>query len=64
MQQRSNQDILLLIARLRASPNVLKKVHLDNAPCRFSVGASGCALWQHESRTNPMHSACLARRST
>ncbi len=59
MQQRSNQDILLLIARLRASPNDLKNFHLNDAPCWFSVGASGCALWQHESRTNPMHSPCL-----
>lgn len=29
MQQRSNQDILLLIARLRASPNDLKNFHLN-----------------------------------
>lgn len=51
MQQRSNQDILFLIARTWASPNV-KNFHLGDAPCWFSVGASGCALWQHESRTN------------
>jgi hypothetical protein len=48
MQRRSNQDILLLIARTRASPNALKNFHVSDAPCWFSVGASGCALWQHE----------------
>ncbi len=52
MQRRSNQDILLLIARTRASPNALKKFHLGDAPCWFSVGALNCALWQHESRAN------------
>jgi hypothetical protein len=35
MQQRSNQDILLLIARERASPNVSKNFHLKTAPCHF-----------------------------
>jgi hypothetical protein len=52
MQRRSNQDILLLIARTRASPNALKNFHVGDAPCWFSVGALGCALWQHESRAN------------
>lgn len=52
MQRRSNQDILLLIARTRASPNALKNFHLGDAPCWFSVGALDCALWQHESRAN------------
>ncbi len=48
MQRRSNQDILLLIARLRASPNALNNFHLNDAPCWFSVGALECALWQRE----------------
>ena len=59
MQRRSNQDILLLIARTRASPNALKNFHVSDAPCWFSVGALGCALWQHEFTDQPVHPPCF-----
>ena len=45
MWQRSYQDILLLIARDRASPNVfsISNSLYRNAPCA-RIGALGCAL--------------------
>ncbi len=46
MTRRSNQDILLLIAQQRASPNV-QKTSMYNLLLVGSVsGALGCALWQ------------------
>ncbi|AXJ06507.1 hypothetical protein CFN16_20995 [Pseudomonas fluorescens] len=59
MQRRSNQDILLLIARGRAIPNMQKNFHLKTAPCRSSVGALDCALWQLCSRLTDCRRSAL-----
>ncbi|POA21068.1 hypothetical protein C1886_06665 [Pseudomonas sp. FW300-N1A1] len=53
MLRRSYPDILLLIARDRASPNASKNVHLTIAPCGFRIGAFSCALWQPVSTGHP-----------
>ncbi|QFG28308.1 hypothetical protein F6476_03465 [Pseudomonas umsongensis] len=46
LSRHSHQDILLLIARRRASPNVLiSELHFQTASCKC-VGALNCALWQ------------------